>query len=305
MNRAISDSLVGGFEQLEAGLTAIPDPDDRHVLAAAIHCGAQEIVTLNLRDFPDAVLQPYGIRAIHPDSFVEHVLDLNLEAVCEALRRIRRRLVNPPIAAQQMIEGYERNGLAVIPQLKGFADLPDCHPFPRDLIHQRSERFRPHVRAVVRGEERRPRKLLDSLEASLHDCCGLGSQGQDVQPRFRARPLRIVELDCERIQIDVRGFPPQELRRPLHAQAERELQGVFLRRHSPAFWFRRALRGDVALAGAADFEWRPVPMIGLHIRSIVVSRPARVASAVRRRFGRPVEARQGVGFGYERQRAGD
>jgi hypothetical protein len=113
MNRAISDSLVGGFEQLEAGLTAIPDPDDRHVLAAAIHCGAQEIVTFNLRDFPEAVLQPYGIRAIHPDSFVEHVLDLNLEAVCEAIRRIRRRLVNPPIAAQQMIEGYERNGLAV------------------------------------------------------------------------------------------------------------------------------------------------------------------------------------------------
>jgi hypothetical protein len=36
------------------------------VLAAAIHCGAQEIVTFNLRDFPETVLRPYGIRAIHP-----------------------------------------------------------------------------------------------------------------------------------------------------------------------------------------------------------------------------------------------
>jgi len=113
MNRAISDSLIGGFEQLETGLAALPDPDDRHVLAAAIHCGAQEIVTFNLRDFPDAVLHPYGIRAIHPDAFVEHVLDLNLEAACEAIRRIRRRLVNPPVSAQEIIERYETNGLAV------------------------------------------------------------------------------------------------------------------------------------------------------------------------------------------------
>jgi hypothetical protein len=72
MNSAISDCLVTGFESLEVGLTALPDPDDRHVLAAAIHCGAQEIVTFNLRDFPEAVLRPRGIRAVHPDVFVEH-----------------------------------------------------------------------------------------------------------------------------------------------------------------------------------------------------------------------------------------
>ena len=113
MDRAIPDSLVAGFEQLETGLAALPDSDDRHVLAAAIHCGAQEIVTFNLRDFPEAVLHPYGIRAIHPDVFVEHLLDLNLEAGCEAVRRIRRRLVNPPVTAQQILEGYESNGLAV------------------------------------------------------------------------------------------------------------------------------------------------------------------------------------------------
>jgi predicted nucleic acid-binding protein len=45
MNSGVTDCLVTGFESLEAGLTELPDPDDRHVLAAAIHSGAQEIVT--------------------------------------------------------------------------------------------------------------------------------------------------------------------------------------------------------------------------------------------------------------------
>jgi predicted nucleic acid-binding protein len=113
MNSAIPDSLVTGFESLEATLTSLPDPNDRHVLAAAIHCGAQEIVTFNLRDFPDTALQRYDIRAIHPDAFVEHLLDLNSEVTCEAIRRIRRRLANPPCSAEDMILNYERNGLAV------------------------------------------------------------------------------------------------------------------------------------------------------------------------------------------------
>lgn len=113
MNDAVLDCLVTGFESLEAGLTALPDPNDRHVLAAAIHSSAQEIVTFNLKHFPGAALRPYGICAIHPDEFVEHLLDLNAEIVCEAVRRIRRRLINPPRSAEEMIGSYERNGLAV------------------------------------------------------------------------------------------------------------------------------------------------------------------------------------------------
>jgi hypothetical protein len=45
--------------------------------------------------------------------FVEHLLDLNSEAVCEAIRRIRRRLVNPPCSPEEMIAKYESHGLAV------------------------------------------------------------------------------------------------------------------------------------------------------------------------------------------------
>jgi hypothetical protein len=44
MEKAAPDALLTGYEHLIAGLR-LPDPDDRHVLAAAIHCGASVIVT--------------------------------------------------------------------------------------------------------------------------------------------------------------------------------------------------------------------------------------------------------------------
>jgi predicted nucleic acid-binding protein len=50
MNAHAEDSLVKGYENVIPAL-ALPDPDDRHVLAAAIHSQADVIVTYNLRDF--------------------------------------------------------------------------------------------------------------------------------------------------------------------------------------------------------------------------------------------------------------
>ncbi|MEV5749880.1 PIN domain-containing protein [Actinoallomurus sp. NPDC052308] len=51
MNRAVPDALVTDCEPLIEGLK-LPDPHDRHVLAAAIKAGAQIIVTANVKDFP-------------------------------------------------------------------------------------------------------------------------------------------------------------------------------------------------------------------------------------------------------------
>ncbi|MBI2393507.1 MAG: PIN domain-containing protein [Deltaproteobacteria bacterium] len=66
MKRAVPDCIVTGFEGLVDSVV-LPDPDDRHVLAAAIRAGAQTIVTFNLRDFPDERLAPYNIEARHHD----------------------------------------------------------------------------------------------------------------------------------------------------------------------------------------------------------------------------------------------
>lgn len=75
MNQAVRDALVTGHEPLIGGLT-LPDPDDRHVLAAAIRAGAQLIVTFNLKDFPEETLSSFGIEAVHPDTFLEQQFEL-------------------------------------------------------------------------------------------------------------------------------------------------------------------------------------------------------------------------------------
>lgn len=110
MNERAEDCLVTGYEPLIATL-ALPDPNDRHVLAAAIVAEAGVIVTCNLRDFPDASLEPVGIEAQHPDEFVRHLLDLAPDAVADAVRDQQARLVNPPVGMTELLALFERQGL--------------------------------------------------------------------------------------------------------------------------------------------------------------------------------------------------
>jgi predicted nucleic acid-binding protein len=111
MNEAVPDCLVTGYGNL-VGAVTLPDPGDRHVLAAAIRGRADVIVTMNLRDFPKSELEPYGIDAQHPDQFIVHLLDLQPERVYEAAKQQRANLRNPPKSPTELLEAYERQGLA-------------------------------------------------------------------------------------------------------------------------------------------------------------------------------------------------
>lgn len=110
MGQAIPDSLVVGYEALIPGL-GLPDPDDRHVLAAAIRCNASVIVTFNQKDFPDDILAPFGIEAQHPDEFVENLFDLDQAGVVAAAQRQRGLLKNPPMDVDIYLEMLLRQGL--------------------------------------------------------------------------------------------------------------------------------------------------------------------------------------------------
>lgn len=110
MNAAILDCLVTGYEDLVPDLD-LPDANDRHVLAAAIHCGAGWIVTFNLKDFPPDKLALKRIAPIHPDDFVARQIDADQAAVLESLRRCRLRLKAPPLAPVDFLAALERCGL--------------------------------------------------------------------------------------------------------------------------------------------------------------------------------------------------
>ena len=123
MDQAVPDCLVEGYEPLIEGLS-LPDPDDRHVLAAAIRAGAQTIVTINLRDFPAPSLAPYGIEAVHPDIFVEQQLDLHEGAVVTTAKRHRAALRNPPKPVDAYLDTLAAQGLVVTAErLREFADV--------------------------------------------------------------------------------------------------------------------------------------------------------------------------------------
>ena len=123
MNAHVRDSLVTGYEEIIPTLS-LPDPDDRHVLAAAIRSGADVIVTFNLDHFPAETLARYGIKAQHPDEFLANLLDLAPAVVCAAGKRHRESLRKPPKAVAEYLSSLERQGLAqTVAALRGYAEL--------------------------------------------------------------------------------------------------------------------------------------------------------------------------------------
>jgi len=110
MNRGAEDCLVEGYEPLIPALT-LPDPDDRHVLAAAVHSRADATVTFNLRDFPRPALERVRVEALHPDDFICCQFDLHEAAVVVAAQRCRRRLKAPPQAVEKYLATLSRQPL--------------------------------------------------------------------------------------------------------------------------------------------------------------------------------------------------
>lgn len=110
MNAHARDALVTDFEQL-IDILELPDPDDRHVLAAAIKGRADRIVTANLKDFPADLLDRWGIEAQHPDEFLTHQFHLSQAVFLQAVKTVRLRLKNPPKSVEDYLDTLRAQGL--------------------------------------------------------------------------------------------------------------------------------------------------------------------------------------------------
>ncbi len=83
LNAHFADALVENYEPLMGIVTN--DPGDRHVLAAAIKCGAEAIVTFNVKHFPDTATDRWNIEIQHPDEFLVHLYYLNPDLIVHIL----------------------------------------------------------------------------------------------------------------------------------------------------------------------------------------------------------------------------
>lgn len=112
MNNSVRDCLVTNYEYLIPNLQ-LPDPDDCHVLAAAIKEGADVLVTTNLSDFPQSILNQHDITPQHPDDFISDLLDLKPSKVISAVKTCHQRLKNPPKSFDEYLETSLKQGLSI------------------------------------------------------------------------------------------------------------------------------------------------------------------------------------------------
>ena len=123
VDRATRDCLVTGYESIIPTLD-LPDPDDRHVLAAAITGRCDAIVTKNLLDFPKVAVSHFGIAVQHPDEFLSNHLRLAPGTFCESVRKVRARLKTPPLSAEEYLSNLSNQGLvATVAELRQFATV--------------------------------------------------------------------------------------------------------------------------------------------------------------------------------------
>ncbi len=110
------ECFVDGYRPLVDGLD-LPDPDDRHVLAAAIRSSAQVIVTENHRDFPAEKIAPYDVETLSADDMLANTYALFRQGGARALRKVRQRYDNPPMTASEFLLDLTKNGLSKLAAL--------------------------------------------------------------------------------------------------------------------------------------------------------------------------------------------
>ena len=96
-------AMVNGYEE-QIPIVNLPDPNDRHVVAAGITAGASIILTWNLRHFPAKELKKFGVRKQTPDTFLSGLYDQVPDLMIGSLANARRNLTKSRISSPDFID---------------------------------------------------------------------------------------------------------------------------------------------------------------------------------------------------------
>jgi hypothetical protein len=103
MEAAFPEALITGYEAMVPAMRN--HPGDRHVAAAAVKCGAQVIVTSNLKHFTTL---PDGLGALSPDEFLCNLFDLDPVEMIDLLHRQAVDLREPAVRFEELLERLRR-----------------------------------------------------------------------------------------------------------------------------------------------------------------------------------------------------
>ncbi len=103
MNEALPTAMVSGYEDYIPAVN-LPDPNDRHVVAAGIAAGAAVILTWNLRHFPAKELKKFGLRRETPDAFLSGLYDEIPDLIIASLANARQNLTRSRVSALDFID---------------------------------------------------------------------------------------------------------------------------------------------------------------------------------------------------------
>ncbi|MEM9921216.1 MAG: PIN domain-containing protein [Bacteroidota bacterium] len=111
MNRAFPNARVRSYQKLIDELE-LPDPDDRHVLAAAIKSESKAVITFNKKDFQSKKIEKeYNISILAPDQFICRLSEMDVELTKQAFSNQLASLKNPPISKKRLLEILQKCGL--------------------------------------------------------------------------------------------------------------------------------------------------------------------------------------------------
>lgn len=111
MENAFEEALVSDFDKFLCACDDLPDPNDAHVVAAALKTQAAMIVTDNLKHFPAAILSALNVEARSADAFIADTISLDPGRAVAALRRMRLRFKKPEKTAEILLLDMEAVGL--------------------------------------------------------------------------------------------------------------------------------------------------------------------------------------------------
>jgi len=226
---AFEDCFVSGYGELTDSMTC--DPKDRHVLAAAVVGGADQIVTVNVKDFPRASTDPYGVEVVSPDTFLQNVLDLypqeTIEEIIDQAASLRRPTYSVPevlAALSRTVPNFAQNVMtALAAQHGGFGKLGAAVAAELGLSALTKARSRGN-----RGELRERMLFVDEVVAGFARNSGLGRLQALVE---RLEPL----LASGRHGIAVLGALPPES--DVEALSQRGIGVAWVARWNPEIEF--------------------------------------------------------------------